>query len=134
MFTITPALSQALENRRAFFKEMGAKATDHAAVTPYTAELPPDQANAIFQRALKGDSNAADAQQFMGHMLMEMARMSIEDGLVMQLHPGSCRNHNPAIFAAFGADKGADIPRPGRVHPQPAAPAGEIWQRSRAWA
>jgi glucuronate isomerase len=100
----------ALENRRAFFKGMGAKATDHAVGTPYTAELPIDQANAIFQRALKGDANAADAQQFMGHMLMEMARMSIEDGLVMQLHPGSFRNHNPAIFAAYGPDKGADIP------------------------
>jgi glucuronate isomerase len=105
-----PSFIQALENRRAFFKEMGAKATDHAAATPYTAELPLDHANAIFQRALKGDSNAADAQQFMGHMLMEMARMSIDDGLVMQLHPGSLRNHNPAIFAAYGSDKGADIP------------------------
>lgn len=101
---------QALENRRAFFKEMGAKATDHAATTAYTGELPADQANAIFQRALKGETNAADGQQFMGHMLMEMARMSIEDGLVMQFHPGSFRNHNLALFAAYGPDKGADIP------------------------
>jgi glucuronate isomerase len=101
---------QALENRRAFFKSMGAKATDHAAVEPYTAELPDREAEGIFQRALRGGASKSDAVQFMGHMLMEMARMSIEDGLVMQLHPGSYRNHNQTLFEAFGADKGADIP------------------------
>ena len=101
---------QALENRRAFFKQMGAQATDQAAVTPYTAELPEEQAEAIFQHALKGKTSSADAQQFMGHMLMEMARMSSEDGLVMQLHTGSYRNHNRSLFETFGADKGADIP------------------------
>src|SRR5690606_22413283 len=85
---------QALEDRRAFFKSMGATATDHAALTPYTAELSPQEADAIFQRALKGQASADDARRFTGHMLMEMARMSIEDGLVMQLHIGSYRNHN----------------------------------------
>jgi glucuronate isomerase len=103
---------QALENRRSFFKQMGAKATDHAAVAPYTCDLPEREAEAIFQRALRGDISEADSMQFMGHMLTEMARMSIEDGLVMQLHSGSFRNHNEAVFAAFGADKGADIPLP----------------------
>jgi len=101
---------QALENRRAFFKEMGAVATDHAAQTPYTVELSAAEADAIFQRALQGKLAPQDAERFTGHMLMEMARMSIEDGLVMQLHPGSFRNHNQQVFARFGRDKGADIP------------------------
>lgn len=101
---------QALEQQRAFFKSMGATATDHAALTPVTTELPSAEANAIFQRALKGESTPDDAVQFTAHMLMEMARMSIEDGLVMQLHPGSLRNHNEIIFQKFGLDKGADIP------------------------
>jgi len=101
---------RALEERRAFFKSMGATATDHAALTPATAELTPGEAEAIFQRALKGESEAMDAQRFTAHMLMEMARMSIEDGLVMQLHPGSLRNHNEVVFQEFGLDKGADIP------------------------
>ena len=99
-----------LEQRRAFFKSMGATATDHAALVPATAELTPVEAEAIFQRALKGEWTAADAARFTAHMLMEMARMSIEDGLVMQLHPGSFRNHNEVIFEKFGPDKGADIP------------------------
>ena len=43
-------------------------------------------------------------------MLTEMARMSLEDGMVMQIHPGSTRNHNPQLFEFFGRDKGADIP------------------------
>jgi glucuronate isomerase len=100
----------ALEQRRAFFKSMGATATDHAALTPATADLDLDDAEVIFQRALKGQLESGDAARFTAHMLMEMARMSIEDGLVMQLHPGSFRNHNETIFRKFGPDKGADIP------------------------
>ncbi|MBN2117940.1 MAG: glucuronate isomerase [Anaerolineales bacterium] len=103
---------RALEQRRAFFKSMGATATDHAALTPAAVELSPVEAEATFQRALRGDRNGADAARFTAHMLMEMARMSVEDGLVMQLHPGSFRNHNDIIFEKFGSDKGADIPVP----------------------
>jgi glucuronate isomerase len=103
---------QALESRRAFFKEMGATATDHAALSPYTAVLSSPEAEAILQRAFKGDATAQDAMRFTGHMLIEMARMSVEDGLVMQLHPGSYRNHNRVVFERFGLDKGADIPLP----------------------
>ena len=85
-------------------------ATDHGASSPYTCLLSDYEANAIFQRALKDQASADDARRFTGHMLIQMARMSIEDGLVMQLHPGSFRNHNPLIFEKFGPDKGADIP------------------------
>jgi len=101
---------QALESRRAFFKEMGARATDHAALTAYTEELSEAEADRIFQRALKGEATEEDAVCFTAHMLMEMARMSIEDGLVMQLHVGSYRNHNPLIYERFGPNMGADIP------------------------
>jgi glucuronate isomerase len=100
----------ALENRREFFKGMGAVSTDHAVVMPLTEELTTATAEAIFQRALMGRADADDESRFMAHMLMEMARMSIEDGLVMQLHAGSFRNHNQFIFNRFGRDKGADIP------------------------
>jgi glucuronate isomerase len=101
---------EALERRRAYFKSMGATATDHAALTAYTEVLSEAQADAIFQRALRGEPREDDAQRFTGHMLTEMARMSSEDGLVMQIHVGSLRNHNPAVFGTFGRDMGADIP------------------------
>ena len=101
---------RALEDRRAFFKQMGATATDHGALTPYTAELSPREADTIFQRALRDEPTADDAARFTGNMLIQMARMSIEDGLVMQLHPGSLRDHNSQIFQQFGPDQGADIP------------------------
>ncbi len=101
---------RALEDRRTYFKAMGATATDHAALTPRTEELSETEADAIFQRALRGQSDANDAARFTAHMLMEMARMSVDDGLVMQLHPSSFRNHNDLIFARFGLDKGCDIP------------------------
>jgi len=104
------AFIQALEVQRAYFKSMGATATDHAAITPATQPLSQKEADAIFQRALQGKLLTEDAPQFTAHMLMEMARMSTEDGLVMQLHPGTLRNHNPLIFDHFGLDKGVDIP------------------------
>jgi glucuronate isomerase len=103
-------LLDALGDRRAFFKAMGARATDHAALTAQTGELSDAEAEAIFARALRGQATVEDAAQFTGHMLMEMARMSVEDGLVMQLHVGSYRNHNPQVFWRFGPDRGADIP------------------------
>jgi glucuronate isomerase len=104
------AFIQALEQRRAFFREMGATATDHAAVSAYTAELSLAEADAIFLRALRGEATSEDARRFTAHMMMEFARMSCEDGLVMQFHVGSVHNHNQAVFDRFGADKGCDIP------------------------
>jgi glucuronate isomerase len=101
---------QALENRRQFFVSMGAHATDHAALTPYTTELSEAEAEAIFQRALKSTATAKDETRFTAHMIMESARMSVEDGLVMQFHSGSFRNHNQVLFDRFGRDKGCDIP------------------------
>jgi len=100
----------ALESRRAFFKSMGATATDHAALTALTLELTHYEADAIFQKALKGDGVEEEVVRFNAGLLLEMARMSVEDGLVMQLHVGSLRNHNPAVYQHFGLDKGADIP------------------------
>ena len=101
---------RALEDRRAFFKSMGAVATDHASESALTEEMSPSEADALFQRALKGKANAEDAKRFNAHMLMECAQMSIEDGLVMQLHVGSVRDHNDQIYQRFGANMGADIP------------------------
>ena len=101
---------RALEQRREFFKSMGALATDHGVLEPVTAELPLPEAETIFQRDLKQQGLPGDAQRFTAHMLMEMARMSCEDGLVMQLHPGSFRNHNAQVFQRFGPDRGGDMP------------------------
>jgi glucuronate isomerase len=101
---------RALENRREFFKTMGAVSTDQGITSPYTHELSTSEAESLFQRALKGKASENDAVLFTAHMLMEMARMSVEDGLVMQIHPGSYRNHNRIIFEKFGRDKGCDIP------------------------
>jgi glucuronate isomerase len=104
------AFLRALEDRRAYFASMGATATDHAVVEPYTERRSPDEMEALFQRARRGEATAADQRRFEGHMLIEMARMSTEDGLVMQLHPGSFREHNDTVSRRFGPDMGADIP------------------------
>jgi glucuronate isomerase len=98
--------------RRAFFAEMGATSTDHGHPTALTADLQPHEAAGLFTRVTSGTFTAQDAELFRAQMLTEMAGMSVEDGLVMQLHPGVYRNHNPQIFDRFGRDKGADIPLP----------------------
>ncbi|MCG5241587.1 glucuronate isomerase [Azospirillum doebereinerae] len=101
----------ALENRRRYFKEVGgATSTDHGHPTAVTADLSTAEAEALFAKALRGTVTAAEAELFRGQMLTEMARMSLEDGLVMQIHPGSVRNHNAPVFERFGRDKGCDIP------------------------
>lgn len=104
------AFIQALEMQRASFKELGATATDTGPAYPLISPIQRSQAEAIFQRALKGNLEAHDADAFAGFMLLEMARMSVEDGLVMQIHPGSYRSHSPEIHARFGSDIGFDIP------------------------
>lgn len=101
---------RALEARRTTFKELGATATDHAAQTPHAERLSDRELETLFGRALNGSATEQDAARFTAHMLLEFARMSTEDGLVMQLHAGSLRNHNRALFERFGADQGADIP------------------------
>ena len=100
----------ALMIRREAFKALGAVATDHAALTPHTQRLSEGEAAALFGRALAGHATDDDVDRFTAHMLMEFARMSCDDGLVMQLHVGSLRNHNGKVFERFGLDKGADIP------------------------
>jgi glucuronate isomerase len=99
-----------LEQRRAAFKELGATATDHAATSADTTRLADDEAAAIFAAALDGSVAFADARRFEAHMLNEFARMSVADGLVMQLHVGSLRNHDRPLAERVGPDIGADIP------------------------
>jgi len=102
---------RALANRRAFFAATGATSTDHGHPSASTADLSTSECEALFGRVLSGPSRA-EAEQFRAQMLTEMARMSLEDGLVMQIHPGSLRNHNARVYERFGRDKGADIPMP----------------------
>jgi glucuronate isomerase len=103
----------ALGARRRFFKQQGATATDHGHPTAATANLSRGEAETLFRRVTRTDEPAAaDAELFRAQMLSEMARMSVEDGLVMQLHVGSLRNYNPVLLAKWGRDQGADIPTP----------------------
>jgi glucuronate isomerase len=100
----------ALKTRRAFFREFGATATDHGHPSAATANLTARQAQELFTRVLAGPPGAPEAELFRAQMLTEMARMSCEDGMVMQLHAGAWRNHNGALLRRFGRDKGGDFP------------------------
>lgn len=102
---------RALRKARTRFKELGCTATDHGHPTVNTANLDQSAAGSLFEKVLAG-GNEADRELFRAQMLTELARMSVEDGLVMQIHPGSFRNHNRTLFEKFGRDVGADIPTP----------------------
>ena len=97
--------------RREFFKSMGATATDHGHPSAFTANLSEAQCVSLYEKVLAKKTSAEQSELFRGQMLTEMAGMSVEDGLVMQLHPGSYRNHNQDVFINFGRDKGFDIPK-----------------------
>ena len=101
---------RALADARAYFKQLGATATDHGVLEPYTALLSEEEAERLFQRARQGEASAEDERRFAAHLLMEMARMSLADGLVMQIHPGALRDHNTQVFERFGPHRGGDIP------------------------
>jgi glucuronate isomerase len=96
--------------RRADFAAVGATSTDHGHPTAATADLPQADAVRLFAEVINGPVSPEKAELFRAQMLTEMARMSIDDGLVMQIHPGSFRNHNAQVFSTYGRDKGADIP------------------------
>jgi glucuronate isomerase len=102
----------ALRKQRAYFKAHGATATDHGHLTAMTADLSESEASVLYERIHSSKTRPGDIELFQAQMLTEMAGMSVEDGLVMQLHPGSIRNHNAKVYAQFGRDKGADIPSP----------------------
>jgi glucuronate isomerase len=104
------ALRDALVQRRAAFMALGATATDHGVEVPYTERLDDAAAEALFATAWSSRATPADQRRFEAHMLMEMAAMSVRDGLVMQLHPGSLRDHSTSVAERFGPDKGSDIP------------------------
>jgi glucuronate isomerase len=99
-------------SRRAFFKSMGATASDHGHPTPMTADLSQADARTLFERVRSSKLKAGDAELFRSQMLTEMARMSCEDGLVMQLHPGAIRSQSTRVHRDFGSDRGFDIPVP----------------------
>jgi glucuronate isomerase len=101
---------RALQARRDAFRAAGATATDHAALTAEVEAMDDGAAAASFARLRRGDGDAAERRRFASHMLAEMARMSADDGLVMQLHVGSLRNHHTRVYERFGLDAGADIP------------------------
>ena len=108
---------RAHRERRLYFKSMGATSTDHGHPSARCADLSAAECERLYQGALRGSLRSEEAEQFRAQMLTEMALMSLDDDLVMQIHPGVYRNHNPSLFSAFGRDRGADIPLPGNfVH------------------
>ncbi|HEX6832105.1 MAG TPA: glucuronate isomerase [Rudaea sp.] len=96
--------------RRRAFIEIGTTSSDHGHPSARTADLSAAQAERLFERVVRGAVDAETAELFRAQMLTEMARMSLDDGLVLQIHPGALRNHNRSVFERYGRDKGADIP------------------------
>jgi glucuronate isomerase len=102
----------ALRKARARFRSLGCTATDHGHPTAQTTDLSASEAAELYHRVLSGNAGRSQQELFRAQMLTEMAQMSLEDGLVMQIHPGSVRNHNRKVYERYGRDTGADIPRP----------------------
>jgi glucuronate isomerase len=122
----------ALRQARQRFKALGCTATDHGHLSAETADLPKAEAEELFGKVLAGKADARQQVLFQAQMLTEMAQMSLEDGLVMQIHPGSVRNHNRKVYERYGRDAGADIPQPDQLRGRAAPLAGPLRQREQA--
>ncbi|WP_150308180.1 glucuronate isomerase [Planctomonas psychrotolerans] len=101
---------RALEDRRAFFVQNGAVSADHGVREPFTVDLDESAAAELYRGAVRGTLTPEESRVFSGHMLLQMARMSVNDGLVMTIHPGVLRNHSRSTFERLGPDTGHDIP------------------------
>ena len=101
---------RSLEQTRQRFKNLGCTATDHGHPTAGTADLDSSAAESLYGKVVAKEATAMEQELFRAQMLTEMARMSLNDGLTMQIHPGSFRNHNPFVYRRLGRDAGADIP------------------------
>ncbi len=123
---------RALATRRQFFASLGATSTDHGHPSATTCDLERSECEALFRKALAGDVSPSEAEQFRGQMLTEMARMSIEDGLVMQIHPGSCRNHNPTVFRNSRPRQGRRYSDAHRLRARPEAAPRPLRERPAA--
>ena len=102
----------ALRKARARFRALGCTASDHGNPTALTADLSKHACEELFHEVHTGVADVHKQELFRAQMLTEMAAMSLEDGLVMQIHPGSVRNHNHSVYQRYGRDVGADIPQP----------------------
>jgi len=101
---------RALEARRRHFVTCGATSADHSHADARTDPLEDADARSIYRRARRGEASPEESLAFRRNMIFEMARMSVEDGLVMTLHPAIRRNHHVPTAARFGSDTGHDIP------------------------
>jgi len=105
-------LIDAHRKRRAYFRQYGATATDHGVPTAFTADLPLADKQRLLDKAHKGTLSAEETELYRGQMLTEMAGLSAEDGMTMQIHAGSRRNTDRELFQTRGPNMGADIPTP----------------------
>ena len=110
VITSFASLLEALRVQRTLFKSMGATATDHGVFSAQTLVATDSEKEALFKQVMQGGADISVVEKYRAVMLMEHARMSADDGLVMQLHPGSLRNYDKKIFDTYGADRGFDIP------------------------
>lgn len=101
----------ALEARREHFVRAGAVSADHGIEDPETFDLHHAEAERLFRVVVSGEADDRERHVFRGHMLLQMARMSVDDGLVMTVHAGVVRNHSTETLRRFGPDTGHDIPR-----------------------
>ncbi len=98
----------ALEDRRRHFVAHGAVSADHSHADVGTAPLDQADAERIFAAARAGTATPDEATALRRHLLLEMARMSVDDGLVMTLHPGVYRNHHtPTLRRGSAPTSGA---------------------------
>ncbi len=102
-------LKAALIARLDYFAAHGCKITDHG--MDYLPESDPGEAVATRLWERRSALTGAEKQQFSAHLIRWLAGEYQKRGLVMQLHFGTYRNVNTAMFERVGRDAGFDVMR-----------------------
>ncbi len=99
----------ALEERLEYFHVRGCKAADHGLDYVPFQNYTVEQADAVYQKALRGESLRTDEiEGYQTVILLHLGKAYARRNIVMQLHYSCLRNNNNRIFTAQGGDTGVD--------------------------
>ena len=102
-------VKKALTLRLEYFCELGCAASDHGLDYVYYNEATDEEVEAIFKKAIKGETVTRDeAEKYKTAIMLHVGREYAKRNIVMQLHYGAQRNTNTAKFNKLGPDTGFD--------------------------
>ncbi len=99
----------ALTQRVQYFYDFGCRASDHGFESVPFRQVTMEQADAAYQKALRGETlTEEEIAGYQTTLMLTLGKAYHRLGIVMQLHYSCLRNTNEKMFRKLGADAGYD--------------------------